>query len=76
MIPNLPVEEPKEIIEVWKKLTGENSKQIDEIIEKLESMINKLKSSELFRNIFWKGFIVVLWSSIQHVLPSYAITVK
>ena len=55
---------------------GNNTKYIDEVIEKHESMINKLKASELARIIVWKRFIGVLWSSIQYGHPSYAITVE
>ena len=49
---------------VWKNLTGDNTCQINEIIEKHESMINRLKSSELARKIVRKGFIGAIWSSI------------
>ena len=47
---------------VWQNFTSENTKQIDEIIEKREIMLNKLKSLELARKVVRKGFIKVLWS--------------
>lgn len=61
---SLSVEEAKQIMGVWQNLTGDNTRQIDEIIEKHENMINNLRSSEIARKIMWKGFIGVLWSSI------------
>ena len=61
---------------VWQDLTGDNTKQIDSIIEKHENMINTLRASDMARKIVWKGFIGVLWSSIRYGLPSYAITVE
>ena len=43
MIPSLPVEEPKQIMEVWQKLTGKNTEQTGEIMEKHKIIINRLK---------------------------------
>ena len=56
-------------------LTGDNTKQIDKIIEKHQAMINKIKSSEIRMKIVWKGFIEVVWSSIRYGIPSYTILV-
>ena len=61
---------------VWQDLTGDNTTQIDAIIDKHSKMINKLRSSDMARKIVWKGFIGVLWSSIRYGMPSYAITTK
>ena len=64
IVKSLPVEEPKQIIGVWKNLTGDNKRQINKIIEKHKSMINKIKPFELARMILWKRFMGVIWSYI------------
>ena len=46
IIKSLPVEDPKQIMEIWQHLMGDNTRQINRIIEKHKSMINKVKSSE------------------------------
>ena len=73
---SLPVEKAEKIMGVWQNLSGDNTTQIDAIIEKHTKMINRLRSSDMARKIVWKGFIGVLWSSIRYGLPSYAITQK
>ena len=69
VIKTLPVEESKQIMCAWQKLTGDNTKQINDIIEKHQAMINKIKFSEIVRKVAWKGFIEVLWSSVRFGHP-------
>ena len=57
-------------------MTGNNTRQLYEIIEKHETMINNVTSSKIAQKIAWKWFIGVLWSSIRYGLPSYAITIE
>ena len=45
-------------MEVWKNLMGDNTRQINKIIEEHESMINKLKSSDLTREIVGRDSLV------------------
>ena len=41
----LTVEESRQIMGVWKNLMSNNTTQVDEIIEKYQAMINKIKLS-------------------------------
>ena len=55
-----------------KNLTGDNTKQINEIIEKHQVIINKIRLSDLARKIVWKGSIGVPHSSIRYGLSPYS----
>ena len=66
--------EPKEIMGVWQNLSGENTRQITELIQKHKELIRRVRTSDLSRRVAWKGFLGVLWASIRYGLPSYAIT--
>ena len=59
---SLPVDKAEIIMGVWQDLTGDNTKQINAIIDKHSKMINKLRASDMARKIVWKGFIGVIWS--------------
>ena len=73
---SLPVDKAEKIMGVWQNLTGDNTTQINAIIDKHSKMINRLRSSDMARKIVWKVFIGVLWLSMRYGLPSYAITSK
>ena len=60
----------------WQNLSGENTRQINELIQKHKDSIQKLRTSDLSRRVAWKGLFGVLWESIRYGLPSYAITNK
>ena len=44
-------------MDMCQDLTGDNTKRIDEIIEKYLAMINNMRSFQLARKMVWKGFI-------------------
>ena len=46
---SLPVEKAEKIMGVWQNLSGDNTTQIDAIIEKHTKIINRLRASDMAR---------------------------
>ena len=47
-------------------LTGDNTRQVEELISKHTPTINKLLTSDMTRRIVWKGFLGAVWSSVKY----------
>ena len=61
---------------VWQDITGDNSHQVQKLIETHVSAIRKISNSSISIKIAWKGFLGAIWSSIRYGLSSYALTEK
>ena len=75
-IRSLPLIEPNKIMGVWQDITGDNSHQVQKLIETHAPAIRKITNSDIPRKIAWKGFLGAIWSSIRYGLSSYALTEK
>ena len=75
-IVSYPLSEANKTMGLWQNLMGDNVKQTEELIAKHLPIINKLSTTNIPRNIFWKGFLGILWASVRYGMSTYALSVK
>ena len=75
-IRSLPITEANKTMGVWQEMTGDNTQQVNKLIETHTPAIRRICNSDISRKIAWKGFVGAIWSSLRYGLSSYALTEK
>ena len=63
-----------EAVGVWQDATGANSKQLDILIEKIQSFHTAMEAKPLPRHLCWMALRHALWRSIDYVLPAISLS--
>ena len=75
-IRSLPLTEPNKIMGVWQDIIGDNTQQVQKLIQVHAPAVRKIINSDISRKIAWKVFLGAIWSSIKYGLSSYALIEK